>query len=94
MQALQGWFSGGVSDDRPTSLVAEWNTYATSSHSGAGLAASSADLESGEGESFLQNPMLKQANSFLLKGFASLDKGVRDLPGSIQTSAQNIPSRK
>lgn len=97
---MQGWFSGGPSSDgasggnqEPASLLSDWNSYAAnrtlenSPSSQLGL-----DLEAAVPESIA--PLLKSANETLLGAFSTVSKGVRELPGNVQTATSSLPSRK
>ncbi|KAJ7569457.1 hypothetical protein O6H91_01G079000 [Diphasiastrum complanatum] len=80
---VQGWFSGGPSDGGkqvPSSVLADWNSYAASQEG------PSLDLEAAT--------LLKSANDTILGAFNTVSKNVRELPGSVQTAATSFPSRK
>lgn len=101
---LQKWFPGGTSvggetesagnQQQPASLLADWNSYASSA--GTQDATSSSpfrlDLESAVPESIA--PLLKSANETLLGAFTTVSKSVRELPGNVQNVASSMPSRK
>ncbi|KAI5065974.1 hypothetical protein GOP47_0018598 [Adiantum capillus-veneris] len=98
---MQAWFSGPSSggdtggDGEPPSLLADWNSYAsarTQETSNSLSSQLSLDLEAAVPESIA--PLLKSANNTLLGAFSSVSKGVRELPGNVQTAASSMPSRK
>ncbi|XP_021889928.1 protein transport protein SFT2-like [Carica papaya] len=88
-KTAQSWFMGGPSSlsDKSTtttssSLVADWNAYAASQDSdSAGLGF---DLEAA----------VRTTSNKVSGTFNVVSKGVRDLPGSFQSTTSNIPSGK
>lgn len=94
---MQAWFSGGPSGkngaNEPASLLADWNSYAAArSQESSASSQLGLDLEAAVPESFA--PLLKSANDTLLGAFSTVSKGVRELPGNVQTAASSMPSRK
>lgn len=99
---VQAWFSGGPSsgggaggDGEPASLLADWNSYAAARTQETSTSLSSQlslDLEAAVPESIA--PLLKSANTTLLGAFNTVSKGVRELPGNVQTAASSMPSRR
>ncbi|KAL6562486.1 hypothetical protein OROGR_003493 [Orobanche gracilis] len=91
---MQNWFSGGVGDNekalQPTSssLLAEWNSYAA--------ARSSEESSSGGslGGVFDIESAVRSANDTVSGTFNVVSKGVRDLPGNLQSATSGIPSGK
>ncbi|XP_002975940.2 protein transport protein SFT2 [Selaginella moellendorffii] len=84
---LQGWFNGGPSGDGAAgdgapSLLSQWNSYAEVSRQEAG----GLDVEAGA--------LFKSANDTISGAFSTLSKGVRELPGSVQSATSGIPSGK
>uniref|UniRef100_A0A7N0RCI2 Vesicle transport protein n=1 Tax=Kalanchoe fedtschenkoi TaxID=63787 RepID=A0A7N0RCI2_KALFE len=84
----QGWFSGTTSSDdqlqpKSSSLLADWNSYAESQvpeeSSSLGF-----DLESA----------VRSANDTFSGTFNVVSKGVRDLPGNLQSATSGVPSGK
>ncbi|PSR85420.1 Protein transport protein [Actinidia chinensis var. chinensis] len=93
---MQKWFSlSGGDDDRQrlqqttslpppsSSLLADWNSYATSK----------ASEEGGSGVFDLESAV-RSANDTVTGTFSVVSKGVRDLPGNIQSATSNFPSGK
>ncbi|KAK1583077.1 hypothetical protein Q3G72_020749 [Acer saccharum] len=99
----QAWFSlgggggGGASEDqlqKPTSLqsssspslLADWNSYAATreTEDGSGGPAFGFDLESA----------VRSANDTVAGTFNVVSKGVRDLPGNLQSATSTVPSGK
>ncbi|XP_010539341.1 PREDICTED: protein transport protein SFT2-like [Tarenaya hassleriana] len=91
---MQGWFSmsGNSSGDQPqnkeqtgTSLLADWNSYAASQ-----------DAEAGSGGSFGFDieSAVRSANDTVSGTFSVVSKGVRDLPGNLQSATSSMPSGK
>eukprot|EP00249_Psilotum_nudum_P019867 c27453_g5_i2 orf=89-766(+) len=98
---VQGWFTGGPGSaaadpgvrQEPDSLLANWNSYAAArTQEGSTSSKLSLDLEAAVPESIA--PFLKSANETILGAFSSVSKGVRELPGNVQTAASTMPSRK
>lgn len=89
-KTAQAWFSGGPSSSggdlqkAPSSLIADWNAYAAAQETGDSDSASGFDLEAAVGT----------AKDKVSGTFSVVSKGVRDLPGSFQSSTTNIPSGK
>ncbi|KAL7142360.1 hypothetical protein ABFS83_08G118600 [Erythranthe nasuta] len=85
-KTAQAWFSGGPSSDldkKPSSLLADWNAYA---------AASNADDE--DSSSFDIEAAVRTANDKVSSTFSVVSKGVRELPGSFNSSTSSVPSGK
>lgn len=85
----QTWFMGGPSSSdqqqqqqKGTSLLADWNSYASSkaSDDSAGVF----DLEAA----------VRTANDTVSGTFNVVSKGVRDLPGNLQSATSHVPSGK
>ncbi|KAH9312798.1 hypothetical protein KI387_027833, partial [Taxus chinensis] len=92
-KTAQSWFMGGPSStelDKSPSVLADWNAYAASK--GAGDSGASADLESGVPTSFA--PLIQTANESFMGTFNIVSKGVRDLPGNLQSATSTMPSGK
>ncbi|KAI8553061.1 hypothetical protein RHMOL_Rhmol06G0315600 [Rhododendron molle] len=96
---MQSWFSLGSSTGedshrkppQPTtssssSLLSDWNSYASSkaSEDSGGSLVGVFDLESA----------VRSANDTVTGTFNVVSKGVRDIPGSLQSATSNIPSGK
>lgn len=95
---MQNWFSGGVSDNgnsaQPTtvpassSLLADWNSYAAARSSdetnSGGSLAGVFDIEAA----------VRSANDTVSGTFNVVSKGVRELPGNLQSATSSIPSGK
>ncbi|CAN0922860.1 SKP1-like protein 1A [Linum grandiflorum] len=87
----QSWFTGSGSEDQQqqqkpsSSLLSEWNSYATSRN---------ADESSGMGLGFDLESAVRSANESVTGTFNVVSKGVREMPGSLQTATSNIPSGK
>ncbi|XP_031481640.1 protein transport protein SFT2-like [Nymphaea colorata] len=87
-KTAQAWFMGGPSSsepEKPTSLLAEWNSYA---------AARSSDDAGSSGFGFDLEAAVRTANDKVSGTFNVVSKGVRDLPGNIQSAASTVPSGK
>ncbi|KDP32614.1 hypothetical protein JCGZ_13164 [Jatropha curcas] len=84
----QGWFSSGSSEDQQqipsSSLLADWNSYA----------ASRDDESTGSGIGFDLESAVRSANDTVTGTFNVVSKGVRDIPGNLQSATSNIPSGK
>ncbi|GLT79562.1 hypothetical protein SLA2020_510450 [Shorea laevis] len=86
---MQGWFSGGA-EEQPkagSSLLAEWNSYAASrdvEEGGTGTGAFGFDIEAA----------VRSANDSVTGTFNVVSKGVRDIPGNLQSATSNVPSGK
>ncbi|CAA2981742.1 transport SFT2-like [Olea europaea subsp. europaea] len=94
---MQKWFSVGGGDNEnsqlqttsqpPSSLLADWNSYAATKSSEESSSSSFAgvfDLESA----------VRSANDTVSGTFNVVSKGVRDIPGNFQSASSNIPSGK
>ncbi|KAL9224899.1 hypothetical protein vseg_000881 [Gypsophila vaccaria] len=94
MKAAQSWFSGSeepsaTSTTKPsTSLLADWNSYASSQDTVSG----SGDFSSALG--FDIESAVRSANDTVSGTFSVVSKGVRELPGNLQTATSNVPSGK
>ncbi|KAI4390054.1 hypothetical protein MLD38_002206 [Melastoma candidum] len=86
----QSWFSASPDEQQKpsSSLLSDWNSYAASqdSDSSAGGSAFSVgfDIESA----------VRSANDSVSGTFNVVTKGVRDLPGSLQSATSGVPSGK
>lgn len=91
-KTAQSWFTGGPSQrnsdltTQPPSLVADWNAYAASSQS-------SQDLDS-SGIGFDLEAAVRTANDKVSGTFNVVSKGVRDIPGNLQSATSNVPTGK
>uniref|UniRef100_A0A2P2KA96 Vesicle transport protein n=1 Tax=Rhizophora mucronata TaxID=61149 RepID=A0A2P2KA96_RHIMU len=88
-RTAQAWFTGGPSlnDEqlkRPSSLVADWNAYAASQESGSSDLGYGLDLEAA----------VRTTSDKVSGTFSMVSKGVRDLPGNVQSATSNVPSGK
>nr|DAD23718.1 TPA_asm: hypothetical protein HUJ06_025181 [Nelumbo nucifera] len=87
-KTAQAWFMGGPSgtdQQKPSSLLADWNSYA----------ASKASEDSGSSNlGFDLEAAVRTANDKVTGTFNVVSKGVRDLPGSFQSATSNVPSGK
>ncbi|KAB2607293.1 transport protein SFT2-like [Pyrus ussuriensis x Pyrus communis] len=87
----QEWFSqtgSGVDDSQKSSsssLLADWNSYAASQ---------STDESSSLGLGFDLESAVRSANDTVSGTFSVVSKGVRDIPGSLQSATSNVPSGK
>ncbi|XP_022753002.1 protein transport protein SFT2-like [Durio zibethinus] len=87
---MQAWFSGGSSGGEGQgkegpSLLADWNSYAASREAEEGTATGFGfDLESA----------VRSANDTVTGTFNVVSKGVRDLPGNLQSATSSVPSGK
>ncbi|KAL3736567.1 protein transport protein sft2 [Eucalyptus grandis] len=91
----QSWFSpdggsggggGGEDPQKPSSsLLADWNSYASSREAGD---------DAGFGIGFDIESAVKSANDSVSGTFSVVSKGVRELPGNFQSAASTVPSGK
>ncbi|XP_044487109.1 protein transport protein SFT2-like [Mangifera indica] len=88
----QSWFGGGGSSSEDQlqntstpSLLADWNSYAASRDS---------DESSGSAFGFDLEAAVRSANESVSGTFNVVSKGVRDLPGNLQSATSNVPSGK
>ncbi|XVE80605.1 hypothetical protein DITRI_Ditri14bG0152600 [Diplodiscus trichospermus] len=87
---MQAWFSGVSSGGEGqgkegSSLLADWNSYASSREAEEGTATGFGfDLESA----------VRSANDTVTGTFNVVSKGVRDLPGNLQSATSSVPSGK
>ncbi|KAJ7963565.1 Vesicle transport protein [Quillaja saponaria] len=85
----QGWFSqesdSGEQQKPASSLLAEWNSYAASQ---------SSEDSSSLGLGFDIESAVRSANDTVSGTFNVVSKGVRDLPGNLQSATSNVPSGK
>lgn len=85
----QGWFLGstnGEEQQKPSSsLLADWNSYA---------AAQASEESSDLGLGFDLESAVRSANDTVSGTFNVVSKGVRDLPGNLQSATSNVPSGK
>ncbi|XWS11405.1 hypothetical protein CRYUN_Cryun38cG0080500 [Craigia yunnanensis] len=87
---MQVWFSGGSSGGEGqgkegSSLLADWNSYAASREAEDGT-------ETGFG--FDLESAVRSANDTVSGTFNIVSKGVRDLPGNLQSATSSVPSGK
>ncbi|PIA58340.1 hypothetical protein AQUCO_00500338v1 [Aquilegia coerulea] len=93
-KTAQSWFMGGPSssssnnDQKGSSLLADWNSYAASKASEESIGSSSSNL------GFDIEAAVKTANDTVSGTFNVVSKGVRDLPGNLQSATSNVPSGK
>ncbi|KAM7492442.1 hypothetical protein LguiA_035363 [Lonicera macranthoides] len=90
-KTAQAWFSGGPTNstnndlqESSSSLLADWNAYASAK----------ATEESDPSLSFDLEAAVRTANDKVSGTFNVVSKGVRDLPGSFQSATSNVPSGK
>ncbi|KAA8526645.1 hypothetical protein F0562_008152 [Nyssa sinensis] len=89
-KTAQAWFAGGPSNtnndlQKSSSLLADWNAYTASKESEESESASLGfDLEAA----------VRTANDKVTGTFGVVSKGVRDLPGNLQSATSNVPSGK
>ncbi|XP_040361595.1 protein transport protein SFT2 isoform X2 [Rosa chinensis] len=84
----QEWFSGGStggSQQPASSLLADWNSYAASQ---------SAEDSSSSALGFDLESVVRSANDTVSGTFSVVSKGVRDLPGNLQSATSSVPSGK
>ncbi|XP_030930019.1 protein transport protein SFT2 [Quercus lobata] len=89
----QGWFSGISSSSNSeeqqqkpsSSLLADWNSYA---------AAQSPEESSNLGLGFDLESAVRSANDTVSGTFSVVSKGVRELPGNLQSATSTVPSGK
>ncbi|KAF9590752.1 hypothetical protein IFM89_038065 [Coptis chinensis] len=90
-KTAQSWFMGGPStnnDQKASSLLADWNSYAAASKASEDSSGSSSNL------GFDLEAAVRTANDTVSGTFGVVSKGVRDLPGSLQSATSNVPSGK
>lgn len=82
----QEWFSQSTegSEKPSSSLLADWNSYA----------ASQPDENSSVGLGFDLEAAVRSANDTVSGTFSVVSKGVRDLPGNLQSATSSVPSGK
>ncbi|KAL8160110.1 hypothetical protein V2J09_001647 [Rumex salicifolius] len=88
MKTAQAWFTGGdesANSQPASSLLADWNSYA---------AARSTEEASDASLSFDLESAYRSANDTVSGTFSVVSKGVKDLPGSLQSATSGIPSGK
>lgn len=89
-KTAQAWFSGGPSTSssdistESRSLLADWNTYSASRES----------KESSTGFGFDIEAAVGTVNNKVAGTFNVVSKGVRDLPGNLQSATSYVPSGK
>ncbi|RWR95030.1 Vesicle transport protein [Cinnamomum micranthum f. kanehirae] len=89
-KTAQSWFAGGPSSGSSSeqqnapSLLADWNSYAASK---------SADEDAGS-LGFDIEAAVRTANDKVSGTFNVVSKGVRELPGSLQSATSSVPSAK
>ncbi|KAK5844904.1 Protein transport SFT2 [Gossypium arboreum] len=88
---MRAWFSGGSSGNdeeqgkEGSSLLSDWNSYAASKEAEEGTTTVFGfDLESAA----------RSANDTVTGTFNVVSKGVRDLPGNLQSATSSVPSGK
>ncbi|XP_057440973.1 protein transport protein SFT2-like [Lotus japonicus] len=91
---MEGWFSRVPSDDQQQkpasssssspSLLADWNSYASSTSQDTSNSGIAFDLESA----------VRSANNTVTGTFNVVSKGVRDIPGNFQSATSSLPSGK
>ncbi|KAH1121272.1 hypothetical protein J1N35_004432 [Gossypium stocksii] len=88
---MRAWFSGGSSGNEEeqgkegSSLLSDWNSYAASKEAEEGTTTVFGfDLESAA----------RSANDTVTGTFNVVSKGVRDLPGNLQSATSSVPSGK
>ncbi|KAI4306251.1 hypothetical protein L6164_029544 [Bauhinia variegata] len=88
-KTAQGWFSQSTASDElqkpSSSLLADWNSYASEQ--------TSQDTSS-LGLGFDLESAVRSANDTVTGTFSVVSKGVRDLPGNLQSATSNVPSGK
>ncbi|XP_057534849.1 protein transport protein SFT2 [Amaranthus tricolor] len=95
MKAAQAWFTGtdesstNQSTSTSSSLLADWNSYAATQNQDH---QSSSDFSSSLG--FDIESAVRSANDTVSGTFSVVSKGVRDLPGNLQSATSNVPSGK
>ncbi|XVF77002.1 hypothetical protein PTKIN_Ptkin14bG0005100 [Pterospermum kingtungense] len=87
---MQAWFSGGSSGSEGlgkegSSLLADWNSYAASRE---------AEDDTATGFGFDLESAMRSANDTVTGSFNIVSKGVRDLPGNLQSATSSVPSGK
>ncbi|XP_058114810.1 protein transport protein SFT2 [Magnolia sinica] len=85
----QSWFMGGPSSSeqqQSSSLLADWNSYAASKSApdDGGSSSLGFDLEAA----------VRTANDTVTGTFNVVSKGVRDIPGNLQSATSSVPSGK
>ncbi|GAB2284807.1 hypothetical protein Dimus_019260 [Dionaea muscipula] len=88
MKSAQAWFTGGDESQQTkpsTSLLADWNSYAATRVSEDAPSTNIGfDLEAA----------YRSANDTVAGTFNVVSKGVRDLPGNLQSATSGVPSGK
>ncbi|GMH25471.1 hypothetical protein Nepgr_027314 [Nepenthes gracilis] len=87
MKVAQAWFTGSEESQQTkpsSSLLADWNSYASSRASEDNSSSLGLDLEAA----------YRSANDTVTGTFNVVSKGVRDLPGNLQSAASSVPSGK
>ncbi|KAI4340003.1 hypothetical protein MLD38_024884 [Melastoma candidum] len=86
----QSWFSASPDElQKPSSsLLSDWNSYAASQESDAAGGGSAFNI------GFDIESAVRSANDSVSGTFNVVTKGVRDLPGSLQSATSGIPSGK
>ncbi|CAK9167176.1 unnamed protein product [Ilex paraguariensis] len=89
-KTAQGWFTGGPSSStnndlqKSSSLLADWNAYASAKASEESDSSLGFDLEAA----------VRTANDKVSGTFNVVSKGVKDLPGNFQSATSYVPSGK
>ncbi|KAI9120086.1 hypothetical protein K1719_009055 [Acacia pycnantha] len=85
----QGWFSQATDGDNSqkpsSSLLADWNSYAASQPT---------EENSDSAFGFDIESAVRSANDTVTGTFSVVSKGVRDIPGNLQSATSNVPSGK
>lgn len=85
----QEWFTGGGNGEEQqkpsSSLLADWNSYS---------AGQTSDGGSDSGLGFDLESAVRSANDTVSGTFSVVSKGVRDLPGNLQSATSTVPSGK
>ncbi|XP_021841846.1 protein transport protein SFT2 [Spinacia oleracea] len=95
MKAAQAWFTGteelpqttSTKPSTSSSLLADWNSYAATQDQD-----TSTDFSSTLG--FDIESAVRSANDTVSGTFSVVSKGVRELPGNLQSATSNVPSGK
>ncbi|XP_042520041.1 protein transport protein SFT2-like isoform X2 [Macadamia integrifolia] len=84
----QAWFMGGPSNNdqkESSSLLADWNSYA---------AAKASEESESSNLGFDLEAAVRTANDTVTGTFSVVSKGVKDLPGNLQSATTYVPSGK
>lgn len=89
----QSWFTWNTSSEdqqlqpSSSSLLSDWNSYAAAQ-------ASEESSSLGSGLGFDIESAVRSANNTVTGTFSVVSKGVKDLPGNLQSATSNVPSGK